>query len=53
MRVVLQDKVAIFFPGVTGRITLDSNRNAVVPVYILRIEKGGNFSLQGGVDNRV
>jgi branched-chain amino acid transport system substrate-binding protein len=36
------------FPGVTGRITLDSNRNAVVPVYVLRIEQGGNFSLQRG-----
>jgi branched-chain amino acid transport system substrate-binding protein len=36
------------FPGVTGGITLDSNRNAVVPVYILRIEKGGHFSLQSG-----
>jgi branched-chain amino acid transport system substrate-binding protein len=34
------------FPGVTGRITLDANRNAVVPVYLLRIEKGGKFSLQ-------
>jgi len=34
------------FPGVTGRITLDANRNAHVPVYMLRIEKGGKFSLQ-------
>jgi branched-chain amino acid transport system substrate-binding protein len=34
------------FPGVTGRITIDKDRNAVVPVYILRIEKGGKFSLQ-------
>ncbi len=34
------------FPGVTGRITLDANRNAVVPVYMLRIEKDGKFSLQ-------
>ena len=34
------------FPGVTGRITIDANRNALVPVYILRIEKGGKFSLQ-------
>jgi branched-chain amino acid transport system substrate-binding protein len=34
------------FPGVTGRITIDAHRNAVVPVYILRIEKGGKFSLQ-------
>ena len=25
------------FPGVTGRITLDANRNALVPVYMLRI----------------
>ena len=25
------------FPGVTGRITLDANRNAVAPVYIMRI----------------
>ena len=33
------------FPGVTGRITLDANRNAQVPVYILRIE-GGKFTLQ-------
>ena len=35
------------FPGVTGRITIDAHRNALVPVYILRIEKGGQFSLQG------
>jgi branched-chain amino acid transport system substrate-binding protein len=34
------------FPGVTGRITLDANRNAQVPVYMLRIEKGGKFTLQ-------
>ena len=34
------------FPGVTGRITIDAQRNAVVPVYMLRIEKGGKFSLQ-------
>ncbi len=34
------------FPGVTGRITLDSNRNADVPVYMLRIGRGGKFSLQ-------
>lgn len=35
------------FPGVTGKITLDANRNAQVPVYMLRIEKGGKFTLQG------
>ena len=28
------------FAGVTGKITLDANRNAQVPVYILRIENG-------------
>ena len=33
------------FPGVTGKITLDSNRNAQVPVYMLRIESG-KFKLQ-------
>src|SRR5215212_845972 len=33
------------FPGVTGKITLDANRNAQVPVYMLRIE-GGKFRLQ-------
>lgn len=33
------------FPGVTGKITLDANRNAQVPVYMLRIEKGGKFTL--------
>ena len=33
------------FPGVTGKITLDPNRNAQVPVYMLRIE-GGKFKLQ-------
>ena len=33
------------FPGVTGRITLDANRNANVPVYMLRIN-GGKYSLQ-------
>jgi branched-chain amino acid transport system substrate-binding protein len=36
------------FPGVTGRITIDANRNARVPVYMLRIGKGGRFSLQSG-----
>jgi len=34
------------FRGVTGKITLDANRNAQVPVYMLRIEKGGKFTLQ-------
>jgi branched-chain amino acid transport system substrate-binding protein len=34
------------FPGVTGKITLDANRNAQVPVYLLKIDKGGKFSLQ-------
>jgi branched-chain amino acid transport system substrate-binding protein len=34
------------FPGVTGKITIDANRNAQVPVYLLRIDKGGKFSLQ-------
>lgn len=34
------------FPGVTGKITLDASRNAQVPVYMLRIEKGGKFTLQ-------
>jgi branched-chain amino acid transport system substrate-binding protein len=33
------------FPGVTGKITLDTNRNAQVPVYMLRIESG-KFKLQ-------
>jgi branched-chain amino acid transport system substrate-binding protein len=33
------------FPGVTGKITIDANRNAQVPVYVLRIE-GGTFKLQ-------
>ena len=34
------------FPGVTGKITIDANRNAQVPVYMLRIDKNGKFSLQ-------
>ncbi len=34
------------FPGVTGQITIDGQRNANVPVYMLRIEKGGKFTLQ-------
>jgi branched-chain amino acid transport system substrate-binding protein len=34
------------FPGVTGRITIDAQRNAQVPVYLLRIDKNGKFSLQ-------
>lgn len=34
------------FPGATGKITLDANRNGQVPVYMLRIEKGGKFTLQ-------
>ena len=33
------------FPGVTGKLTLDSNRNAQAPVYMLRIENG-KFKLQ-------
>ena len=33
------------FPGVTGRITINEKRNANVPVYMLKIEKG-KFSLQ-------
>lgn len=33
------------FAGVTGKITLDANRNAQVPVYMLRIEQG-KFTLQ-------
>ena len=40
------------FQGVTGQITLDANRNAVAPVYILRIEKGGKFTWQGGTNTR-
>jgi branched-chain amino acid transport system substrate-binding protein len=34
------------FPGVTGSITLDPQRNALAPVYILRIERTGKLSLQ-------
>jgi hypothetical protein len=34
------------FLSLTGKITLDANRNAHVPVYMLRIEKGGKFTLQ-------
>lgn len=34
------------FPGVTGTITIDANRNAQVPVYMLRIDKNGRFSLE-------
>ena len=34
------------FPGVTGKITIDAQRNAQVPVYMLRIDKNGRFSLQ-------
>ena len=34
------------FPGVTGKITIDANRNAQGPVYLLRIDKNGRFSLQ-------
>jgi branched-chain amino acid transport system substrate-binding protein len=34
------------FPGVTGTITIDANRNAQVPVYMLRIDKNGKFSLE-------
>jgi branched-chain amino acid transport system substrate-binding protein len=34
------------FPGVTGKITIDEQRNAQVPVYMLRIDKNGKFSLQ-------
>ena len=34
------------FPGVTGKITIDASRNAQVPVYMLRIDKSGKFSLE-------
>ncbi len=34
------------FPGVTGKITIDAQRNAQVPVYMLQIDKNGRFSLQ-------
>lgn len=34
------------FPGVTGKITIDAQRNAQVPVYMLQIDKNGKFSLQ-------
>jgi branched-chain amino acid transport system substrate-binding protein len=34
------------FPGVTGKITIDAQRNAQVPVYMLKIDKNGRFSLQ-------
>ena len=34
------------FPGVTGKITIDANRNAQAPVYMLRIDKYGKFSLE-------
>ena len=34
------------FPGVTGKITIDANRNAQAPVYMLRIDKNGKFSLE-------
>jgi branched-chain amino acid transport system substrate-binding protein len=34
------------FSGVTGSITINAQRNAVVPVYLLRIDKRGKFSLQ-------
>jgi len=29
-----------------GKITIDANRNAQVPVYLLKIDKDGKFSLQ-------
>lgn len=34
------------FPGVTGKITLDRNRNAVKPVVILRVENGQSKLIQ-------
>jgi branched-chain amino acid transport system substrate-binding protein len=34
------------FPGVTGKITIDAHRNAQVPVYMLRIDRNGKFSLE-------
>jgi branched-chain amino acid transport system substrate-binding protein len=37
------------FPGVTGMITLNPERNASPPVYILRVEKDGSLSLQESV----
>jgi branched-chain amino acid transport system substrate-binding protein len=44
----LRDALAMTkdFAGVTGTITLDARRNAQVPVYLLRIDKRGKFSLQ-------
>jgi branched-chain amino acid transport system substrate-binding protein len=37
------------FRGVTGVITLNPERNATAPVYILRVEKDGSLSLQESV----
>lgn len=33
------------FPGVTGSISINSDRNAVKPAYVFKIAAGGNFKL--------
>jgi branched-chain amino acid transport system substrate-binding protein len=45
---LIRDALAktVDFPGVTGTLTLDAERNATAPVYILRIEENGQLSLQ-------
>ncbi|MEQ1879175.1 MAG: ABC transporter substrate-binding protein, partial [Bdellovibrionia bacterium] len=31
------------YQGVTGKITIDANRNAVKPAVVLKVDKGGEF----------
>lgn len=33
------------FPGVTGTVTFDENRNAVKPIMMIKIEAGGRFAI--------
>lgn len=37
------------FPGVTGIVTINSERNAVKPIVMIRIEQGGKYGVAGRV----
>lgn len=37
------------FPGVTGRITFDEQRDAIKPIVIIKIEEGGRYAVQSRI----
>ncbi len=38
------------FPGITGVVTINAERNAVKPIVVIKIEKGGKFSVADKVN---